>query len=119
MIIGTVRITNRLSAATLIATSTALTVALSLVPRISSAVTSTVMITAGRLMNPPASPPFRKEPMVTSGPTVSACGICIPMASNRPTMCPDQPTATALAPSAYSRISAQPTSQATISPITA
>ena len=34
-------------------------------------------------------------------------------------MKPDQPTATALAPSAYSRISAQPTIQAMISPITA
>ena len=34
-------------------------------------------------------------------------------------MNPDQPTATALAPRAYSRIRAQPTSQATISPMTA
>ena len=34
-------------------------------------------------------------------------------------MWPDQPTATALAPSAYSRISAQPTSHAINSPITA
>ena len=57
--------------------------------------------------------------MEIGGPTVRAWGRCTPMSSRKPTMWPDQPTATALAPSAYSRISAQPTSQATSSPITA
>ena len=43
-IIGTVMITNMVSAATLMATSTALTVALSLVPMISRSVTSVTMV---------------------------------------------------------------------------
>ena len=115
---GTVITTKRMRAATLMATSTALAVALSLVPTTSNAVTSSVMITAGRLTKPPASPPLMK-PSEICGPTVSAWGMCHPTLSKKPTMWPDQPTATALAPSAYSRISAQPTSQAISSPITA
>ena len=115
---GTVTTTNKVKAATLIATSTALAVALSLVPTTRSAVTRPTMITAGRLTIPPTSPPVRK-PSEILGPTVRACGMCSPKLSKKPTMWPDQPTATALAPRAYSRISAQPTSQATSSPITA
>jgi hypothetical protein len=115
---GTVMIANSVSAAILMATSTELTVALSLVPITSSHVTKPVTRTAGRLMSPPTSPPSRK-PQSILGPTVSACGKCTPNPSRKPTIWPDHPTATALAPSAYSRISAQPTSQAINSPITA
>ena len=46
---GMVRMTKRVSAVTLIATSTALTLALSVVPMMSSHVTSAAMTTAGRL----------------------------------------------------------------------
>src|SRR5512137_1837661 len=49
---GTESAMNAASAATLTTTSTALTVALSLVPTTSSAVTATEMNTAGRLIRP-------------------------------------------------------------------
>lgn len=55
--LGSVRMMNAVSAVTLIATSTALTRALSVVPIISSQVMSSAMTTAGRLMSPPGAPP--------------------------------------------------------------
>ena len=69
--------TNSVSAVTLTATSTALNVALSLVPITSKVVTNAAMITAGRLISPPTSPPWRK-PHSIGGPTVKAWGICTP-----------------------------------------
>ena len=106
---------NTVSAVTLIATSTALTLALSLVPIISSQVTSSAITSAGRLISPPGAPPS------ASGPALSQAGSWIPRNSWRivPEKYPDHPTDTALAATAYSRISAQPTVQARISPLEA
>ena len=56
---------------------------------------------------------------VNNGPAVSACGKPMPCACRKPFAYPDQPTDTAPAATAYSRISAQPTIQATSSPNTA
>ena len=53
---------NAVSATTLIVTSTALTLALSLVPIISSQVTSKAMISAGRLMKPARRAAKRERP---------------------------------------------------------
>ena len=75
VISGRVSTRNRVSAATLIATSTAFTRALSLVPMISRAVTTAVIRMAGTLMKPPTSPPSRKPPKAIFGPTVIAWGI--------------------------------------------
>ncbi len=63
---------NAVSAVTLIATRTALTRALSVVPIISSQVTSNAITTAGRLMIPPSTPPS------ASGAPESAAGNCMP-----------------------------------------
>ena len=64
------------SAVTLIATSTALTRALSLVPIISSQVTSSAMTSAGRLMNPPAAPPRASGPALSQGGKVMPRNCC-------------------------------------------
>ena len=103
------------SAATLIATRMALTLALSLVPMTRSPVTNKAMNSAGRLIRPPSIPPS------ASGPALSQGGNCIPRNSFRivPVKYPDQPTDTAEAAIAYSMISAQPTVQAKNSPIVA
>ena len=103
------------SAVTLIGTSTALNLALSLVPMTSRLVTSKAMTSAGRLMRPPSAPPN------ASGPALSHAGNCIPRNSLRivPVKYPDHPTETAEAAIAYSMISAQPTVQAKNSPIVA
>ena len=61
---GKVRIRKAVSAISLIDTSTALTLALSLVPIISSQVTSKAMIMAGKLMKPPGAPPRASGPAV-------------------------------------------------------
>ena len=61
---GRVSAMKAVSATSLIVTSTALTLALSLVPIISSQVTSRAMISAGRLMNPPGAPPSASGPAV-------------------------------------------------------
>src|SRR4029078_12426010 len=118
LIMGRVMIKNRVVDVILMSTRTALNVAPSFVPMTSKVVTNPTTRTAGRLINPPTSPPWRK-PHWIGGPTFKASGKWPPTESSRPLMNPDQPTATADAPSAYSRISAQPTSQATNSPITA
>ena len=104
-----------MSAVTLIATRMVLKIALSRVPIISSHVTSKAMISAGKLINPPGAPPNAK------GPAASQAGNWIPKNSLRivPLKYPDQPTDTALAATAYSRISAQPTVHARNSPIVA
>jgi hypothetical protein len=68
---------NAVSAETLMSTSTALTLALSLVPIISSQVTSRAMTSAGRLIRPPGAPPS------ASGPAVSHAGIDMPNVSPR------------------------------------
>src|SRR6478672_8269464 len=100
--------TNTASATTFTTTSTALSVALSLVPTTSSEATAKVTSTAGRLITPPAC-----------GPTAIACGTCTPRPPRNSTTDPDQPTATALTTSEYSRIRLQPTIQAMPSPSTA
>ena len=100
--------TNTASATTFTTTSTALSVALSLVPTISMPATAKVIRTAGRLTTPPAC-----------GPTAMACGRLTPMPVRNSTTEPDQPTATALTTSEYSRIRLQPTIHAIASPSTA
>jgi hypothetical protein len=103
---------NTVKAATLIATRTALTLALSLVPMISKPVTSRAMASAGKLMNPPAAPPNARGPALSQG------GKWTPRNWLRmvPVKYPDQPTETAPAAIAYSMINAQPTVQARNSP---
>ena len=51
----------------LIATRTALTRALSVVPIISSQVTSRAITSAGRLISPPGAPPKRERPGAEPG----------------------------------------------------
>ncbi len=64
---GTASTMNAVRARTLMTTSTAFTVALSLVPITSNQVTASAMITAGKLMMPPAY-----------GPVTSAAGNSMP-----------------------------------------
>ena len=103
------------SAVTLIATSTALNLALSLVPITSRPVTSSAISSAGRLISPPSAPPK------ASGPALRKAGRCMPKNSFNivPEKYPDHPTETAEAAIAYSMIRAQPTVQAKNSPIVA
>ena len=68
---------NAVSAVTLIATSTALNLALSLVPMISRPVISKAMTIAGRLISPPSAPPS------ASGPADSQLGKVTPSVSSR------------------------------------
>src|SRR4029453_3922770 len=101
--------------ATLMTTMAELTLADSLMPTTMSAVTSTAMITAGRLNTAVTGPP----PVWTMVPGAAArcAGNCTPTKSCRKLVrCPDQPTATVAAPSAYSRIRSQPITQAMNSP---
>src|SRR5262249_50737841 len=101
--------------ATLMTTIAALTDADSLTPTINSAVTATVMSTAGRLKTavtvaPPASC------TAVPGAALSAAGKLKPSWLSSVTRLPDHPTATVAAPSAYSRIRSQPITHATNSP---
>ena len=92
--------------ASLMVTMILLTVLLSCVPRMSSAVMSKMMRAAGKLMTPPSK-----------GFVASALGRCSPnVALRKSEKYPDQPMATVAAPSAYSRMSPQPTIQAINSP---
>src|SRR5690606_5702838 len=118
---GRVSAMNTVSARILISTSTALTRALSVVPIIRRRVTASAITTAGRLNMPWVKStegiPSTKD---QAGPAASAVGSSKPVALlTRPMKYPDQPTDTADAATAYSRISAQPTTQASSSPITA
>ena len=61
------------SAATLMVTSTAFTLALSLVPITNRAVIRSAMTTAGRFMKPPSAPPS------ASGPAERKAGSSTPM----------------------------------------
>jgi len=88
------------------------------------------MKTAGTLIQPPVSIAVCRStlgfaPNATWACAISASAFLIafgkwkPMPSSNPAKWFDQPTATALAPTAYSRMSAQPTIQASSSPVTA
>jgi hypothetical protein len=118
---GTVSDTKTVRATILIATSTALTRALSVVPIINSQVTASAMTTAGRLNAPwlkstCGMPPENDH----AGPAARKPGNSKPVALlTRPMKYPDQPTDTADAATAYSRINAQPTIHASNSPMTA
>ncbi len=127
---GTVSSTNAVSAVILIATRMALTRALSVVPTISSQVTSAAITTAGRLIQPPVLsaasrsgvaglPNASSTLALRASASAIARGKWMPSPCSSPTAWLDQPTATALAPTAYSRIKAQPTIQASSSPTTA
>ena len=127
---GMVSAQNTVSARILIATSTAFTRALSVVPMISSQVTSTEITIAGTLIHPPATSAACRSGeasapnaswilAISASALLSAVGKFIPSPRSSPTAWLDQPTATALAPTAYSRISAQPTIHAISSPMTA
>ncbi len=119
-----------MSAAILIATRIALTRALSVVPMISSQVTRPAMMIAGTLIQPPTwsavirsgfgvAPNASWTFAISASALLIALGKSTPSPRSRPTAWFDQPTATALAPTAYSRIKAQPTIQASSSPTTA
>ncbi|MNE64736.1 hypothetical protein D3C80_1601620 [compost metagenome] len=103
---GRAMATKATRAAIFTSTSTAFSVALSLVPMSSRPVTTAMMKTAGRLIRPPS----------TWGPTVRASGRSMPSPARKGMAYPDQPTATAETTSEYSRIRLHPTTQAKISP---
>ena len=108
-------------ATTLIATRIALTRADSVVPTISRAVTSRATTMAGMLTIPAEKSGVGMKPFIDQvGPADRRSGKSNPSpCSISPSTYPDQPTDTAEAATAYSRISAQPTVQASSSPITA
>ncbi len=81
--------------------------ALSRIPTVNTQVQSSTMITAGRLMMPPSSPP---------GGVIAQCGRLMPPSSSSFAKYPDQPMATAMLATPYSRIRFQPVIQATNSP---
>lgn len=122
--------TKAVSAAILMSTSTELTRALSVVPMMSSQVTKPTTITAGTLTQPPTAIAVCRSTFGVAPKAICICAIsasallidagkATPRPRSSPTAWFDQPTATALAPTAYSRINAQPTIQARISPTTA
>jgi hypothetical protein len=115
---GSARTTNAVSAMILTTTSIAVTFADLEVPMTSRVVTSSDSRNAMRLNEPCAVVPSASV-IVSPGPAVSAMGNGMPMADRNPFAYPDQPTATAPAATAYSRMSAQPTIHAMISPSTA
>src|SRR3546814_18157012 len=93
-IIGIVRAMNSVSAVTFTATRTALNRALSFVPIISSQVTSSAMMSAGRFTTPPAY-----------GPEASAGGTTMPSEmTSSPTKEHDQPTDTELSATEQTRM---------------
>src|SRR5215510_7060480 len=96
---------NAASAASLMNTRMRLTVALSRVPSASRPATASEIRIAGTLMMPPAW-----------GPASNASGTCQPDDLMKPAAYPDQPTATALQTTVYSRIRHQPTTHASSSP---
>jgi len=104
---GTATATKTINATIFTTTSTAFSVALSRVPRMSNPATTKTMNTAGRLTMPPAC-----------GPPESAAGSPAPMPSRKPLAYSAQPTATALTTREYSRIKLQPMIHASNSPIT-
>ena len=94
--------------ATLTTTITALTVLDSLVPRISSAVSSRIIAAAGRLAIPGVGSQWL---------CCHTCGMFQLKSERRMNVkYPDQPTLTVDAPSAYSKTSPQPTIHARTSP---
>src|ERR1700720_505394 len=87
--------------ATLMITIAELTLADSLTPMTIRIVTRTVMITAGRLMKATGLHPGAL--MTVHGAAAREAGMLMPTKSWRNAVrCPDQPTATVAAPSAYS-----------------
>jgi hypothetical protein len=101
--------------ATLMTTTAALTVADSLTPRTSNAVTATVTSTAGKLKIAVTDEPSASATTVP-GAALIAAGSEIPKSRKRLATLPDHPTATVAAPSAYSRIKSQPMIHAMNSP---
>src|SRR5690349_6843204 len=101
--------------ATLMTTTTALTLADSRTPRTSSHVTKIEIRTAGRLNTEVTEEPSASW-MTVPGAALITAGMWMPTSASRLTMLPDQPTATVAAPSAYSRIRSQPIAHATNSP---
>src|ERR1700753_3947724 len=101
--------------ATLRMTITELTRADSWMPITSSAVTRTVMMTAGRLNTAVTGAPSVTMTAVP-GAALKAAGNWMAQCFRQLTRYPDQPTATVEAPRAYSRIRSQPMIQATNSP---
>src|SRR5580658_635801 len=85
--------------------------ALSLTPRTSTTVTSSVMSSAG-MLNMPAGPPA-----AGIGGYANCCGKCQPSRlSHRSCIYAENPTATDILETAYSKMRSQPMIQATISP---
>ena len=104
-----------ITTATLTKTIAVLTVADSLMPMMMRIVTSTVMITAGRLKTAVTGP--AAVATTVPGAPAKRAGKSTPTKSWRKLVrFPDQPTATVAAPSAYSRIRSQPITHATNSP---
>ena len=95
------------TAASLMATITALNRALSRTPTTSSAVMASTMRAAGRLI---------RAPSVAHGDAVIHSGRCSPKPARMRWKYPLQPTATVIDPTAYSRMRSQPIIQAMISP---
>ncbi len=95
------------TAASLMATITALKRALSRTPTTSSPVMNSTMIAAGRLITAPS---------VAQGDAVIHTGRCRPKPARMRWKYPLQPTATVIDPTAYSRMRSQPIIQAKISP---
>src|SRR5439155_20558551 len=101
--------------ATFTMTITVLTFADSLMPTTIRTVTAAVMSTAGRLITASGLQPATL--MSVQGAAAIDTGKLMPTKSCRKlVMCPDQPTATVAAPSAYSRIRSQPITHAKNSP---
>src|SRR5947208_737537 len=100
---------------TLTMTIAVLTLADSLMPITIRMVTAAVIITAGRLMIASGLQPAML--MTVQGAAASDGGKLMPTKSCRKLVrCPDQPTATVAAPSAYSRMRSQPIIHAMNSP---
>ena len=96
-------------------TMTAFTDADSRTPMISSAVTATVIATAGTLKTAVSATPAVMTTDVPGAP-LSAAGKLTPSCRRSVTKLPDHPTATVAAPSAYSRMRSQPITHAMNSP---
>src|SRR5688572_13153283 len=102
---GSASATKIASAISFTMTSSRLTVALSREPSASSPATASEITIAGTLTIPPAA-----------GPASNASGIGHPAERITPAAYPDQPTATALQTTVYSRMSVHPTIHASSSP---
>src|SRR5580700_6159583 len=102
---------NRRIAPILISTMVVLASALSLTPRTSTTVTSSVISSAG-ILKMPAGPPG-----AGIGGYANACGKCQPSRlSHKSGIYAEKPTATDIFETAYSKMRSQPIIQATISP---